>query len=165
MNYLLAVDYQTDWTLPTWWIHYGSAIAVPMIAAGVALASVLGMRAVLRLALPNLAEAAAIVVLAAAVIAAIALGVHWHIELLYETLRHTSTNARALTATLIAAGALSAYATALAFSLGVRQRIHLAAIGLLFALPALFSLSGDALTRQSIATAIEAASLSRSPPG
>lgn len=147
VNHAVAVDHLGDWNLLEWWLHYLGAIAVPILSTALVVAAYLMCRAIVRLALSNLLEVALGMFLIAGAFAAAFLGLNWHIELLYQTLRHTSSATRAVLATSVVAILFGAASVALAVTLGVSHRRWLAVIALACAVPAVFSLVGDGLNR------------------
>ncbi|MDZ4232218.1 MAG: hypothetical protein U1C73_00310 [Dietzia sp.] len=146
MNHAVAVDHLGDWNLLEWWLHYLGAIAVPILSTALVVAAYLMCRAIVRLALPNLLEVALGMFLIAGAFAAAFLGLNWHIELLYQTLRHTSSATRAVLATSVVAILFGAASVALAVTFGVSHRRWLAVIALACAVPAVFSLVETAST-------------------
>lgn len=149
MNHALAVDHLADWTPGNWWLHYVGSIGIPVLAATLVAAGYLTFRATVRLNLPALLEAALAVILTACAFAAVFLGLFWHIDLLYETLRHTSSARHALLAGLTVAALYAVAAVAIAAALGVSRRRWLAVIALACSVPAIFSLVGDGFIRAS----------------
>lgn len=164
MNHALAVDHLTDWSLTEWWLHYLGAIAVPMIATVLVVAGYLLWQVTVRLDLPNLLEAALGVVLTACAFAAVFFGLHWHIELLYGTLRHTSSATRAVLAALVVAALLAATSVAVAVKVGIHRRRWLAVIALACAVPSVFNVVGDGLNRAPTLTAHDTASAGQQMP-
>lgn len=171
VNHALAVDHLTDWDRPEWWLHYLGAIAVPLLATLLVVAAYRTFQAITRTDVPDLLKAALSVALAAGAFAVAFLGLSWHIELLYATLRHTSTATRAVLAGLSVA-ALNAVASAVvAVGLGA-SRQRLAVIALACTVPAVFSVVGDGLNRAASAAAVQEVAdaqrrsgvLPRSPP-
>ena len=164
MNHVLAVDHLTDWNLIEWWLHYLGAIAVPVLAAAFVAAAYLMCRAILLLTLPNLLEAALAATLTAFAFAGAFLGLNWHIELLYDTLRHTSSATRAAVSGLTVAILFAATSVIFANNLGITRRRRLAVIALACAAPAAFSLVGDGLNRSGLSTAHDTSSVGMQSP-
>ncbi|EFV90305.1 hypothetical protein ES5_16687 [Dietzia cinnamea P4] len=164
MNNALTVDHLTDWSLLEWWLHYLGAIAVPALAIVLVVAAYRACRAIDRLSLPNPVEAAVGVGLVAGAFAVVFLGLNWHIDLLYGSLRHISSATGAVVAGLGTALLVAAASVVLALKLGTTRRRRLAVIALAAAIPAVFTLVHDGLYRDATASTRNTASVGMQSP-
>ncbi len=164
MNNALTVDHLTDWSLLEWWLHYLGAIAVPALAIVLVVAAYRACRLIDRLSLPNPIEAAVGVGLVAGAFAVVFLGLNWHIDLLYGSLRHISSATGAVVAGLGTALLVAAASVVLALKLGTTRRRWLAVIALAAAIPAVFTLVHDGLYRDATASTRDTASVGMQSP-
>lgn len=153
MNHVLAIDHLTDWSLVEWWLYYLGALTVPLFAAALACAGCFALKTTLQLELPTLAAVTLAAALTAGAFAVVFLGLNWHIDLLYASLRHTSSAHWAVLAGLVVAAVQAAASVMLAAKFGIHRRRRLALIALVCAVPAIFSLVGDGFHRAAISTA------------
>jgi len=164
VNNALTVDHLAAWSPLEWWLHYLAAIAVPVLATALVLAACEACRALVRLGLPNPVEAAVGVVLISGAFAVVFLGLNWHIDLLYGSLRHISSATGAVVAGLGTALVLAAASVILALKLGTTRRRQLAVIALAAAVPAVFTLVHDGLYRDATASVRDTASVGMPSP-
>lgn len=164
MNKALTVDHLTYWSPLEWWLHYLGAIAVPALAIVLVVAAYRACRAIDRLSLPNPIEAAVGVGLVVGAFAVVFLGLNWHIDLLYGSLRHISSATGAVVAGLGTALLVAAASVVLALKLGLTRRRRLAVVALAAAVPAVFSLVHDGLYREATSSVGDTASVGMHPP-
>lgn len=164
MNNALTVDHLTYWSPLEWWLHYLGAIAVPALAIVLVVAAHRACRAIDRLSLPNPIEAAVGVGLVAGAFAVVFLGLNWHIDLLYGSLRHITSATGAFLAGLGTALLVAAASVVLALKLGTTRRRWLAVIALAAAIPAVFTLAHDGLYRDATASTRDTASVGMQSP-
>ena len=164
MNNTLTVDHLAAWSPLEWWLHYLAAIAVPVLATALVLAACVACRALVRLSLPNPVEAAVGVGLVAGAFAVVFLGLNWHSDLLYGSLRHIPSATGAVVAGLGTALLLAAASVVLALKLGTTRRRRLAVIALAAAIPAVFTLVHDGLYRDATASTRDTASVGMQSP-
>lgn len=156
MNRTATLDHHTDWDLAQWWVHYVAAIAVPMLAAAIVVGLWLAFSAVIgRAELSNLTEAALGLLVTVGAFGAGSLGLYWTIELLYGTLRHTSSAPRAAAATLVVAVFHAALAFSVATALGVTDRTWIVAMVLACAVPPGFAQVSDGIVRSTAGIAYD----------
>ncbi len=164
MNNALTVDHLTYRSPLEWWLHYLGAIAIPVLTVFLVLAALEACRALVRLSLPNPVEAAVGVGLISGAFAVVFLGLTWHIDLLYGSLRHISSATGAVVAGLGTALLFAAASVVLALKLGTTTRRRLAVIALAAAIPAVFTLVHDGLYRDATSSVGDTASVGMHSP-